>query len=608
MILGGIKVVLKIFYDNNIYVYKDIDRTFFRTKSYGGMMYLQFDISPNHGLYKYLLPETELEYDGQKYLVKGINERSTANPITTINAELDLTGLKKKAYPKYNRETESFYNVCREIMSGTGWDVVNAEMVSKRTTLELKDVTPLEILEHCTNQTAYNTCYEFDTIDQTITCIKPENNTEPTGTYFTDELNISELTYKGSSQSLVTKLYVYGKDGLTIKSVNPTGREYITNNTYSDKEIAAVWRDERYTAAKSLYDDAVAKLEILSKPEQSYTVKVIDLAKLLPDKYGTALKYKLYDVVTLIDRKRKTRTNHRIVEIKEYPADHTLDTVTLSTITAKVTGKITTLDNKISQLDAQQLYDRTKVNEIKQDLDTTVLHISESWADSVNESLFTQTAEGLYLQADKIVGDDRIGTLIQQSPADIKIAWNKINQYIQFSDAEFKIRNNAGNTLMTLNQYGQTINDDNGIKLMELSSTGQRFYYKGNSVGEIGTNSYTGDESARGLSFDLENGASYMCWAWRESIDANIYSIKLAYMAKKIGSFDADRLHVMCPFDLNNNYIYDPILKNWSFDGGSISGTFSGCYVTAFNADGTVKTWKNFKLVFKSGILQSAEW
>ena len=89
-----------------------------------------------------------------------------------------------------------------------------------------------------------------------------------------------------------------------------------------------------------------------------------------------------------------------------------------------------TINNRITELNAQQLHDRTKVNEIKQDLDTTVLHVSESWASSVNESLFTQTAEGLFLEVNKVVGTNRWSTLLQQSAEDVRIAWNNISEYL----------------------------------------------------------------------------------------------------------------------------------------------------------------------------------
>jgi phage minor structural protein len=595
-------MVLKVFYNDNVYVYKDIDSTFFRTRSYGGMMYLQFDISTDHKLYKFLAEEIRVEYDNQYYLIKGINER-TKSKVSTINCELDLTGLESKIYTSITFNTESFYNVCKEILASTGWTIVDAELVSKRTTLEITDNTPREILDTCTNSTAYNTCYEFDTKNKIIYCIKPLNNTTPTGTYFTDELNLSELTFKGSSSSLITKLYAYGKDGLSIASVNG-GKEYIENYSYTNKVVADVWRDERYTDAQSLYDDAVVKLATLAVPERSYTCKVIDLAKTNPETYGKLLTYDLYDVVTLIDRNRQTRIDHRIVEVKEYPANHTLDTVTLSTIAGRVTGKITTLADKLTQLDAQQLHDRTKVNEIKQDLDSTVLHVSESWASSVNESLFTQTAEGLFLQVDKVVGTNRWSTLLQQSATDVQISWNKISNYIKFENSQLNIYNSSNTKIMSLNSGGQNIYDSSGTLLMSLNAVAQNFYYKGTAVGHIGTGAYEENDSIRGLVFHLENDAGYMAWAWKEKSTNEVYLLKLAYTAKKLGDYSAGQLHTGCDLNLHNHYLRNATLKDWGFEDGSISDTFSGYYATSKGESAT----RRFSLTFNKGILQKAEW
>lgn len=580
-------MVLKIFNGNEEIPYSHIDSTFCCTKSYGGMMSLQFDISPNNKFYKYFLPETELEYEEQRYLVKGINERKS---VSTITCQINLDGLSKNVYTSYNKTTESFYNICREILTGTGWSVVGSELVSSRRSLELQDVTTLDILNYCCNSTAYNISYRFDSKNKVIYVIKPGNNTEPTGTYFTDELNLTELNYKGSSTSFVTRLYPYGKDGLTIADVN-NGKEYIDNNSYSDKIVSQIWRDERYTDAQSLYDDSVVKLAALAVPEQSYTCKVVDLAKALPNKYGAILNYDLYDVITLIDRKRKTRVNHRIVEVKEYPAKPTLNTVTLSSVAATVSGKLTTINDRLTKLDAQQLYERKKVNEIKQDLDTTVLHISESWAESENESLFTQTSEGIYLEVDKIVGTNRWSTLLRQSATDVMIAWNNISQNIKFE-------NNGENA--QINIY-----EESNSKLMSLDRTGQKFYYNNTLVGKTGTNCYVDNTDLRGLVFDLENSAAYMAWAHRTSENDDGYTLKFIYTAKKIGDYDADQLHAACDLNLHNNYLRNTKLSSWYFDGGCISDSISFAAATDFNSDGTAVAWKKVTLNFKNGILQS---
>lgn len=590
---------LKVFYGEEIKVYRDIDSTFFRTRSEDGLMSLQFDISPDHELYKCFVLYGTVEYDGQRYLINGINERKT---VSTITCELDLTGLNYNVYPTYNKSTVSFASVCSEILKGTGWTIVDADLVSARRTLELTDVTTLDILDYCQNSTAYNTRYRFDTINKVIYCIKPYNNTDPTGTYFTDELNLSDMTYKGSTTSLVTRLYPYGKDNLSIASLN-NGKNYIENHSYTDKVISAIWRDERYTNKQTLLDDAKAKLAVLAVPEQSYTAKVIDLAKTLPDTYGDVLAFDLYDVVTLIDRKRKTRINYRIVEIKEYPADATLNTVTLSTVPAKVTGKLQTLQNKVTALDAQTLHDHNKVNEIKQDLDTTVLHVSDSWASSLNSSVITQTAEGLFFEVNKVVGSDRWGTLLQQSADDIKIAWNKISNYIKFENAQLNVYNSQNTKLMSLSSTGHDIFDNNGKKLMSLNSVGQAFYYKGTKVGYIGTGCYDSDTSKRDLSFNLDNGSAFMDWCYRMKSTDSSYTLIFTYAAQKIGSLEANQLHTGCDLNLQNYYLHNAILSDWGFKGGSITDSFSGYYVTSFNSDGTAKTWRSFKMTFKSGIL-----
>lgn len=595
---------LKVFYGDDIKVYRDIDSTFFRTRSEDGLMSLQFDISPDHELYRYFALYGTVEYDGQRYLINGINERKT---VSTITCELDLTGLNYNVYPTYNKSTVSFASVCSEILKGTGWTIVDADLVSARRTIELTDVTTLDILDYCQNSTAYNTRYRFDTINKIIYCIKPYNSTDPTGTYFTDELNLSDMTYKASTTSLVTRLYPYGKEGLSISSLN-NGKEYIENHSYTNKVISAIWRDERYTNKQVLLDDAKAKLAVLAVPEQSYTAKVIDLAKTLPDTYGAVLAFDLYDVVTLIDRKRKTRINHRIVEIKEYPADASLNTVTLSTVPAKLTGKLQTLQNKVTALDAQTLHDRTKVNEIKQDLDTTVLHVSESWASSLNQSLFTQTADGLYLEVEKVVGTNRWSTLLQQSSKDIRIAWNNISNYIKFESSQINIYAANDKKLVSLNKNGITLFDDSEIRLMKLDDYGQRFYYKDNDVGMIGTSAYSDNENQRGLTFNLEHNSAYMTWAYRTNLSDKNLRMKLTYTAEKVENYDKDQIHLGCDLNLHNYGLDNALLKDWNFQGGSISGTWSGYIVTSFNSDGTAANWKSFSLTFKNGILQSATW
>lgn len=109
-----------------------------------------------------------------------------------------------------------------------------------------------------------------------------------------------------------------------------------------------------------------------------------------------------------------------------------------------------------------------------------------------------------------------LSTKIQQNATAVKIAWNNINKYIQFESGELRI-------------YESTT-QSNSTLLMKMTYSGAWYYYKGTTVGKIGTNGWAGDASFRGLMFDLQYGADYMGWGYQESSGGN-YIVQLIYYA-----------------------------------------------------------------------------
>ena len=95
------------------------------------------------------------------------------------------------------------------------------------------------------------------------------------------------------------------------------GKEYVENYQYSTKAITAYWEDNRYTVVESLKEDAIAKLNELSKPFKSYSADIVDLAN-LNDKYKNILDYDLGDTITLISKDKKIKEKQRIVKLIEY--------------------------------------------------------------------------------------------------------------------------------------------------------------------------------------------------------------------------------------------------------------------------------------------------
>lgn len=194
------------------------------------------------------------------------------------------------------------------------------------------------------------------------------------------------------------------------------------------------------------------------------------------------------------------------------------------------------------------------------------------------------TADEITSEVNKKVNESEFGTLITQNAYNVRIAFNKNSNYIQFDG--------TGITL-----YNGTIDDNQ--KRTVFNYTGEHFYRDGYKVGKIGTNNMSGNESQRGLVFDLENNAAYMTWAWKNTEDDGEYTMKWSYCTQQCGNYESDALHAGADIDMHYFKI-----KNVSWENGGITATINYVQVLEMNSDGTVARWGNSgKMEFKNGIL-----
>lgn len=544
------------------------------TSSLGGSKTMQFDISPQSPEYRLIAEEERIEYAGTYYNIKSINERRTT---ATVNAEIDLDGLKGKIFSTFKYDTISFVQAMSTALDGTGWSVVGAGLVTAKRSFDLTDVTPLDIVNNCTNKTMYNVSFDVDNIRKILNVSVP--TTLANNVFFSDELNLKELTFKGSSSGFATRLYAYGKDGLSFAKIN-NGKEYIDNNSYSDKVIATVWRDERYTKAESLLADAQEKLKELALPERSYVCEIIDLARLNKIEYSE-FYIRLNSVITLIDRRRNKRLEHTVVEIKEYPNEPLNNTVTLSTSPEKISRKLidnATRINQISTTVDKQPSVWQKAIETATALITgasggyVVLNPSEKpsellimntpdistatkmWRFNVNGLGFSSNGYNgpfpLAFTMDGAIVADRITTGVLQG---IKIiatigsiaGWKMENGVLVSDDGTMKL-DSVNNTI--------TVNNSDGNKLMTVSKDGIKFWRGDTEIGQIGIRG--GDTGQYGLTFDLIDGDA-MTWSVYDSTN-KVYVNKLRYTESEglnvSNNFTCNQLfgHNITDIDLGN--------------------------------------------------------
>lgn len=304
------------------------------THKQNGLDVLTFEIQGNDPLYRYVAEETLIEDEKNRFVVKSIDEHSD---FVTVTCDLDLDDWKRDIIYEFRTTNKTLSDVIAMILP-SGWKAVGAEGFSQRTTVEgsegkpLLAATPFQVLEKASE--AYSCVFNFDVLGKTVTAIDP-SSFRPSGQFFTDEINLKNLGFVGSSEGFATRLYAYGKkdeDGnpMTFADIN-AGKPYVEDYSYSSKIVSVGWSDERYTNPESLLEAAKERLKQISHPSRSYECDAQNLGE----------NVWLYKVVTLIDRRRRTRVNHQIVEYKECP-DHSLDTIVLS----KVVPGIKTVMNK----------------------------------------------------------------------------------------------------------------------------------------------------------------------------------------------------------------------------------------------------------------------
>ena len=150
-------------------------------------------------------------------------------------------------------------------------------------------------------------------------------------------------------------------------------------------------------------------------------------------------------------------------------------------------------------------------------------------ASGVESTLRSQINMNANSITSKVEADD-FGTLIEQNYDHVKIAWNKNSNYIKFEDGTMNIYTSASNS--------------NDTRLMKLAHNGTWYYHQGTTIGKIGTNTVSDSSSYKGLVFDLEDTASYMCWAARDNAGDSGYNVKLIYHHNN--NIDKKGLHFRC--------------------------------------------------------------
>ena len=300
------------------------DDKYYITRKYDGLDTLTFEIDSNQEYRDYIAEEATVETEDNIFTVKNIDEHSD---FLTVDCIINLDDWKERFWHTY-RQTEMLLLDAVYDVKPDGWLIsMDAEYTEKKT-VEASDGEP--VMDANSLTLLYRICeiwgcvVNFDTKRKIVHVINPEEYGD-SGDYYSKEINLNSIGYTGNSADFATRLYPYGAvndetgEYLTIEEVN-NGVPYVEDRSYCDKVVSVGFTDERYTNPASLYNAALEKLHEMAKPVRSYELNVRDVSQ----------ETKLYETCTVLDGRK--RVKHTVVEYKEYPHRHDLDSIVLSAV------------------------------------------------------------------------------------------------------------------------------------------------------------------------------------------------------------------------------------------------------------------------------------
>lgn len=290
-------------------------------KEISGMQELSFYVPINSPEARLLELEGYIYPDGEQlFVIRELNQQGNDIEVYCTLAIENLYGF---CWEEIAKKSTSLVGAFEYVLQHTGWKFVNKTTTPARTRdIFIQNQTVWEALQVLCE--VYFIEITVDIHSHTITAY--DRVGKDTGTFFISDMNLVNFRKDTSTHKLITRLIPIGKDGLKITSVN-NGKEYIDNNTYSNKLLYGMWVQTAYTNPSQLKEDATQWLEEYAKPFISYSVDIVDLYR----KTGNSLfQFNIGDTVTIIDKLSEEKVQQRVVKMTLYPHRPELNNIELS--------------------------------------------------------------------------------------------------------------------------------------------------------------------------------------------------------------------------------------------------------------------------------------
>ena len=364
---------------------------------------------------------------------------------------------------------------------------------------------------------------------------------------------ISKKTHTKEKQRIV-KLTEYPEAprSNTVELSNATKTFAEVQQQATDKAKTEAIKIANSSAKKTLEDGYYTKTEVETHITASKEEIELGVSKVYETK--TIVEEKIKSVNELTDEKL---TEYSTKEEMKSAINMKADEIDLSV--SRIYETKTTVTQKINSANqlAQAAADTAEENANS----ATDEKLKEYSTTEEMKSAIKVKADSITTEVNKKVNSSEFGTKITQNAYNVRVAWNNNSKYIQLEYGQLAIYNGAVSTSQ---------------KRAVFDEQGNHFYRDGYYVGKIGTNQWSGNNTHKGLVFDLDYQGKYMAFAQMKSQGAGEYTTMLCF-SRANSIYDQYGIHLGCNFyghwfDMYNVDLHDININGYGVaDGKSIS-------------------------------------
>lgn len=278
----------------------------------GSVDTLTFELPFNDSKAKFIENENIIELVDSRYIIRRVSKKRSGNELSMeVYCEATWYDLQQaEPMEVWEWVNATPREMLTDMLAGTDWYVGEVEIDARRN-LSLQEgmINRLKAMKELPE--IFDGELKFNTNNNTVDFLEPVGR--QSGAAIVYRKNMDEIEHEYSTEGITTKLFLYGKNNMTIEDAHPEGKRYIENYEFTNKTRVTIMKDERFTNPYHLYEKGVNALKILSRPTSSYLIKMSDLSILSGLSHE---EFFLGDEVWVYDKELGINTRNRIMRWK----------------------------------------------------------------------------------------------------------------------------------------------------------------------------------------------------------------------------------------------------------------------------------------------------